>query len=112
MTKIEVMDALKELRYDVQRTGSASSVAALMFAIDAVRELMKQDVPLTLEELLEMEGEPVWVRHRHGGEWVIAHWNALDIIAGALQDVLFKHEYGETWLAFRHKVKEEHHAEV
>ena len=61
MTKFEVMDALKELHHDVQKTGSTSSVAALMFAIDAVRELMKQDVPLTLEELRQMDGEPVWV---------------------------------------------------
>jgi len=63
--------------------------------------------PLTLGELMQMDGKPVWVRHRHGGEWVIVHWNALDIIAGALKDVLFQHEYGETWLAYRQKPAED-----
>ena len=63
--------------------------------------------PLTLEELREMDGEPVWVTNpdnkfapcwmlimvRH--DFVMANWEVCD----------FK-DYGKTWLAYRRKPEE------
>ena len=67
----------------------------------------KRNDPLTLEELREMDGEPVWVvapdhvfepcwmlvMLRH--DFVMANWQICD----------FK-EYGKTWLAYRHRPEE------
>lgn len=77
-------------------------------AIKALRVLADQEdpAPLTLEELLQMEGEPVWVKHWHGGEWIIVYWDYVERIAYTRQACLHKHEYGESWIAYRSKPKE------
>lgn len=62
--------------------------------------------PLSLDELLRMEGEPLWVEHCNGGEWITVHWDYAERITTAYNACLHKHEYGETWLAYRHKPKE------
>ena len=66
--------------------------------------------PLTLEELREMDGEPVWVEHCNGGEWVVVAWNIHDEIAGARQARLDADNYGSDglggWLAYRRKPEE------
>lgn len=121
MTKEEAIKWLQEEKLSLERAPDLNGcpmtedwkkgIDVYDMAISALRSQQSKGVeidqvkndPLTLDELREMDGEPVWVRHRHGGEWVIAHWNALDVIVGSLKDVLFKHEYGETWLAYRSK---------
>ena len=69
------------------------------------RKVERND-PLTLEELRQMEGEPVWVNHWHGGEWIIVYWDYVRRIAYTRQACLHEHEYGETWIAYRNKPKE------
>lgn len=63
--------------------------------------------PLTLEQLREMEGEPVWVEHCNGGEWVIVEWNIHDEIASAQQARLDADNYDSDclgwWLAYCRK---------
>lgn len=79
----------------------------------AVRAIWNQEPPndpLTLEELREMDGEPVWVEHCNGGEYVIVAWNIHDEIAGARQARLDADNYGTdrlgSWLAYRRKPEE------
>ena len=78
------------------------------FAADAIREKLEREdpKPLTLEELRQMEGEPVWVKHYHGGEWVTVHWDYVRRISYSCKACLFEHEYGRDWIAYRHKPKE------
>lgn len=87
--------------------------SSVMFeAVEVIRQLKEQAVPptnapLPLEELQEMDGEPVWVVSldhvfepcwmlvmvRH--DFVMANWQVCD----------FK-EYGKTWLAYRRRSEE------
>ncbi len=67
---------------------------------------------LTLEELREMDGEPVWleeVGHDGYGEWDICYGviglGGEDPLV-CLSDFLSVKNYGVTWLAYRHKIKE------
>ena len=54
---------------------------------------------LTLDELREMDGEPVWLVNQNGGRWVI--------MSGAyLWDSRKNADYGKTWLAYRQKLEE------
>lgn len=74
--------------------------------------------PLTLEELREMDGEPVWmtIPGKSGGEWVIArNINLGDVCVfcpvGARREYGVDGsdtigDYGKTWLAYRRKTKE------
>lgn len=65
--------------------------------------------PLTLEELREMDGEPVWGKSLITGK--LGEWFILRIVkmsktwfiacAGAEQGFGDKDTYGETWLAYR-----------
>lgn len=70
----------------------------------------KPNDPLTLEELREMDGEPVWVEHYNGGEWVIVSWNIYDEIAYTRKARLSAYNYGLSdrpgWLAYRRKPEE------
>lgn len=81
-------------------------------AISALRAQQQAEAnePLTLDELRQMNVEPVWFVHEEHGRWRI-----MDVIRGAAREefILFDGElsdwmadYGKTWLAYRHKPKE------
>lgn len=84
------------------------NVEAVKMSLEALLEKAEREnpAPLTLEELLQMEGEPVWVKHWHGGEWIIVYWDYVERIAYTRKACLHKHEYGEKWIAYRNKPKE------
>ncbi len=73
-----------------------------------------ENEPLTLEELREMDGEPVWCVSMIEGksEWAILRIVEMPktwfiAIAGASAGYGDKDTYGKTWLAYRHKPKED-----
>lgn len=90
---------------------------ALWLAIAALRELDAQEnqKPLTLEELRQMNGEPVWiVEHPDWGHWELAE-DAEDYLMDRDEDFYgMKHNdpFGRFglhvlgWLAYRHKLME------
>lgn len=67
------------------------------------QELTHND-PLTLNELRQMDGEPVWVQSPG-----IPEYGRWAIVEGAGENCLFLrddftcHDYGKTWIAYRHK---------
>lgn len=79
------------------------------FAADAIREKMEREdpKPLTIEELKQMIGEPVWVQGPgipEYGRWAIveeAFGNSLYLV-----NDFTCHDIGKTWEAYRHKPKE------
>lgn len=76
--------------------------------IQALEEKLerKNPQPLTLEELKQMDGQPVWiVKNGEGGKWFIFDvgvWSKI-LYAGDKFNLDF---YGETWLAYRYPPKE------
>ena len=64
----------------------------------------ERNEPLTLEELLQMQGQPVWVRYA-GGNWGLVR-NITDdtvIIKFLFGDCLYSlKEYGDRWVAYRY----------
>lgn len=78
----------------------------------AQQEVEKNE-PLTLEELQGMHGEPVWLEevcHDGYGEWDICYGvtglGGADPLVCFSNDFLSVKNYGVTWLAYRHKMKE------
>lgn len=62
--------------------------------------------PLTLEELREMDGEPVWIANPDALEY--GRWGIVDGVYQAEDDQVLMlrgdyscHYYGKTWLAYR-----------
>lgn len=90
--------------------------AMFEIAAAALREKAERDdpQPLTLEELLQMEGEPVWLNRFDPS---FTGWAEVNISIskeniwfwrfGNEAAILTKlSDYGKTWLAYRHKPKE------
>ena len=68
------------------------------------REVTKKVEPLTLDELRQMDGEPVWVQSPgvpEYGRWAIVEGVGENCLF--LHDDFTCHEYGKTWLAYRNK---------
>ena len=64
----------------------------------------KRNEPLTLDELRQMDGEPVWVQSPgvpEYGRWAIVEGVGENCLF--LRDDFTCHDYGKTWLAYRHK---------
>lgn len=90
---------------------------ALDLALEALREKAEREdpKPLTIEELRQMDGEPVWVKNKNAinyeGEWCVIqvlrdrlHFEAL--IPG-IEDMWYQSStYSKEWIAYRHKPKE------
>lgn len=62
--------------------------------------------PLTLEELRQMDGEPVWIEGNPPliGQWAIMYGGSeffIQFNAGC--NAMIAEEYGKTWLAYRRK---------
>ena len=71
------------------------------------RDLTKKVEPLTLDELRQMDGEPVWVQSPgvpEYGRWAIVEGVGENCLF--LHDDFTCHDYGKTWLAYRQKPEE------
>ena len=63
--------------------------------------------PLTMDELRQMDGEPVWVQSPgvpEYGRWAIVEGVGENCLF--LHDDFTCHDYGKTWLAYRQKPEE------
>ena len=102
MNREEAIEAIKcnwpDSRYTILREALDMAISALREQVAADKDAGKNE-PLTLDELREMDGEPVWLVNQNGGRWVIMSgvylWNSRK-----------NADYGKTWLAYRQKPEE------
>ena len=68
------------------------------------REQVYSAAPLTLDELREMDDEPVWCCDMDGthGRWMLVDAD----YCGNMYEVSLYSEYGKTWLAYRRRPEE------
>lgn len=70
------------------------------------------NTPLTLAELREMDGEPVWIVGVSSINNFKGHWDICNWVGGRLAAFPYclespnEDEYGITWFAYRHKLEE------
>ena len=108
-------EAIKILEYPVkkwsmewdEREDGLSYYEALDMAISALRQQERfgeANKALTLDELREMDGEPVWVQSPgvpEYGRWAIVEGVGENCLF--LRDDFTCHDYGKTWLAYSQK---------
>ena len=107
MTTNEAIEAIKcnwpDSRYTILRE-------ALDMAISALRQQERfgeANKALTLDELRQMDGEPVWVQSPgvpEYGRWAIVEGVGENCLF--LHDDFTCHDYGKTWLAYLQKPEE------
>lgn len=126
-----IEESIKRIRnhMEVHRIGEPPHIyigEALTMAIDALKEKAEREnpAPLTIEELRQMNGEPVWVTDP--SEPAVSAYCTIDVCVRFKEDrVNDKYSeamipgdgfscyqfntYGKTWIAYLHKPKEEHH---
>ena len=101
---------------DIPRGLTAELAGIALAAIrqqERFREVTKKVEPLTLEELRQMDGEPVWIKLFDPDEafWVLRNeWvdtrNPEPMILFHMR--WYSHvDYGKTWLAYRQKPEED-----
>ena len=78
--------------------------------VPAHRKENAHSAPLTLVELRQMDGEPVWVEFQDdsGGCWGLVHSAVFThiVFANGLFCTVGKPYFGKTWLAYRQKPEE------
>lgn len=72
----------------------------------AIAALSQPNEPLTLKQLREMDGEPVWIVDIGGRNWYGPGWAIVDRENNLVRTVknwnaVFFESYGERWLAYR-----------
>lgn len=102
---IKIFESWAECNYKQTRDAAVMAISALR-----AQQQAEANKPMTLDELREMECEPVWFVHGECGWWKI-----LDCICVSAREefALFDDrssyslaDYGKTWLAYRHKPEE------
>ena len=84
---------------------------AALELIAALREsfgTQPANVPLTLDELRGMDGEPVYIVGRIYSGWTVPWRNAAKYIARCPDEAnisYYPKDYGKTWLAYRRKLE-------
>lgn len=85
----------------------AMSETALKEKLERLKSAPPPNDPLTLEELREMDGEPVWISYFAGGPNVCMLVDAKhDVCRVAHGGFAVFENLGRTWLAYRRKPEE------
>lgn len=116
MRREELLRALRSLAVETgslaclgcgyEHNCSIHGCAVIREAAEALEE--PPNAPLTLEELREMDGEPVWVEFPKCPEargWMLVSASRHCIYDGLLGDCDFEN-CGKTWLAYRRRPEE------
>lgn len=93
---------------------AADYVEACSVALAALRAQQERadQKPLTLDELRQMDGEPVWVKADHYGVYadiihIMGREDGESYVKFKINWRLQENGYGKTWLAYLRKPKEE-----
>ena len=103
--KQTVLDLIIEAKRADPETGSFAEWLA-EYLVEHLPTLTPPNEPLTLEQLREMDGEPVWIVDIGGRNWYGPGWAIVDRENNLVRTVknwnpVFFERYGERWLAYR-----------
>ena len=110
MTREEAISVLERVAHTESKwPGTEDTLEALDMAISAIRkqerfrEVTKTLEPLTLDELRQMDGEPVYIVYGDAAWWdIVSHSTKYFLKLVRVEPMLFN-LYGNTWLAYRQK---------
>ena len=107
MDKKDAIKCLKSMQQWIPDWDDREDGLSYWEAIDtAITALSQPNEPLTLDELREMDGEPVWIANPDALRY--GRWGIVDGVYQAEDDQVLMlrgdyscHYYGKTWLAYR-----------
>ena len=112
----EILEQWKKDCLEDNDTQGADIISDVILQLDDMPTLTQPNEPLTLEQLLEMDGEPVYVvpkdKPAHCGGWCgVTVWKCdrysyVSLLRDADSGWGFE-KYGKTWIAYRRPPEEE-----
>ena len=114
----ELLGIERLLDTDVVRQSKTASwlLDQVLHDIQAMPTLTPPNEPLTLDELLKMDGQPVWIKRLKGLSVCDTDWAVVDVcpnkirvwwFGSEVEDEPSEKDYGETWLAYRRPLEGE-----
>ena len=97
--------AVVALRAYATATDNAELAADIISWVGA-----ESNEPLTLDELMKMDGQPVWIKRLKGSSVCDTDWAVVEVcpnkirvwwFGSEVEDEPSEKDYGETWLAYR-----------
>lgn len=96
----EIMEQWKKDCLECDDQHGADVIADVILQLDDMPTLTQPNEPLTLEELREMDGDPVWVENKNNP--ALSGWGImLENICSAYHDIFSIEQYNKTWIAYR-----------
>jgi len=112
MTTEEIIHVYENSRLVTDNFTEEAVTAAYVEGLAALHTQQEQEnpKPLKLDELREMDGEPVWIERHDSNSSEDKEWALVFAEGGfcrtSVGNIAFLALYGQTWLAYRHKPKE------
>ena len=105
-----IIEMLKRVRKDADSPRRDLDLLNLQQLLEFVPEIaLPPNAPLTLEELREMDGEPVWIIPMRGsggfGTWMLVDAE-YELCREAHGEMAVFENCGKTWLAYRRRPEE------
>ena len=102
----EIMEQWKKDCLECDDQHGADVIADVILQLDDMPTLTPPNEPLTIEQLREMDGEPVWIvdigPHKwYGPGWAIVERDNCLVRTAKNWSPVFFERYGEQWLAYR-----------
>ena len=105
----EIMEQWKKDCLECDDQHGADVIADVILQLDNIPTLTPPNEPLTLEQLREMDGQPVWVKCLKPNKYINppVRWRILEkSIMGTFgvwdgESCLSERDYGTDWLAYR-----------
>ena len=104
------VDADEAKRIAMEYLTDPYHVISAVAVLDKTPTLTPPNEPLTLDELLKMDGQPVWIKRLKGLSVCDTDWAVVDVcpnkirvwwFGSEVEDEPSEKDYGETWLAYR-----------
>ena len=98
----EILEQWRKDCLEDNDTQGADIISDVILQLDDMPTLTSPNEPLTIEQLREMDGEPVWVETKAG----LKFWGIVTKICVSSGDgryllITEDTEYGQTWVAYR-----------
>lgn len=112
----EILEQWKKDCLEDNDTQGADIISDVILQLDDMPTLTPPNEPLTLEQLREMDGEPVWVKQLKGlsvcdTDWAVVEFRLEPDVkhdkirvwwpGSEDEDTPSEDDYGKTWLAYR-----------
>lgn len=115
MTNKQIIERASEILYNLEPDESLSpenigAISAALMIARVMERSSRENFPLTTEQLLSMNGEPVWVEFEDGsgGLWGIVHLTIFNqiVFPNGLHCTIGERFYGKTYKAYKNKPEE------